>query len=46
MSLKKLIDLDGLSRLKEKILALIPSVYAGSNSAGGPATVANGIHYA
>lgn len=46
MSLKKLIDLDGLSRFKEKILALIPSLYAGSNSAGGPATVANGIHYA
>lgn len=25
MSFKKLIDLDGLSRLKEKILALIPA---------------------
>lgn len=46
MSLLKLIDLDTLSRFKQKILALIPSTYAGSSSAGGAATVTNGIHYA
>lgn len=46
MSLLKLIDLDALSRFKQKILALIPSAYAGSSSAGGAATVTNGIHYA
>lgn len=46
MSLLKLIDLDALSRFKQKVLALIPSAYAASPSAGGPATVANGIHYA
>lgn len=46
MSLLKLIDLDALSRFKSKILALIPSTYAASPSAGGSATYANAIHYA
>lgn len=46
MSLQKLIDLDALSSFKEKIISLIPANYAASPSAGGPATVANGIHYA
>lgn len=45
MSLLKIIDLDALSRFKQKILALIPSTYAGSSSAGGAATVTNAIHY-
>lgn len=45
MSLLKIIDLDALSRFKQKILALIPSTYAGSPSAGGAATVTNAIHY-
>lgn len=46
MSLLKIIDLDALSRFKQKLIALIPSTYAGSSSAGGAATVTNGIHYA
>ena len=46
MGLKKLIDLDLLNRFLEKIKALIPTTYAGSDSAGGPATIASGIHYA
>ena len=46
MSLLKLIDLDALSSFKQKLIALIPSAYAGSSSAGGAATVTNGIHYA
>lgn len=45
MGFKKLIDLDLLDRFLTGVKALIPSTYAGSSSAGGPATVANGIPY-
>lgn len=43
MSFLKLVDLDALSRFKAKIMQLIPSAWAGSSSAGGPATIANGL---
>ena len=45
MSFLKLVDLDALSRFKAKVMQLIPSAWAGSSSAGGPATIANGLHY-
>lgn len=43
MSFLKLVDLDALSRFKAKIMQLIPSAWAGSSSAGGPAIIANGL---
>ncbi len=46
MGLKKLIDLDLLDRFLDKVKELIPSKYADSPSAGGPATYTNAIHYA
>lgn len=46
MSLKKLIDLDMLARFKSKVLSLIPSTYASSKSAGGPADMAVSIPFA
>ena len=46
MAFENLIDLTRLSYFLDKIKGLIPSTYAGSPSAGGPATVTNGIHYA
>ncbi len=45
MSLLKLVDLDALSRFKTKLMQLIPSTWAGSTSAGGPATKASGLHW-
>lgn len=46
MSLKKLIDSDMLARFKQKVVALIPSTYASSKSAGGPADKAVSIPFA
>ncbi len=45
MSLKKLVDLDRLSRFREKILQLIPSTYASSKTAGGAADMAVSIPF-
>jgi len=46
LGLTKLIDTSLLERFKNKIISLIPTRYADSPSAGGPAKIANGIHYA